>query len=388
MPAFAANEALLDLLKILHDKGSLTADEYELLVSASKADEEKSTESDNTIRQEMKEEIAMVDKKSDWTGKVKLKGDIRTRYEGRWEDGATDRHRGRIRYRLGVVANPVSGVEVGAGLASGSSDLRSTNQSFDTTFSTKAINLDYAYAQYKFNDNLMGVAGKFKQSGYLWTPTDLIWDSDINPEGFSINYQNHNDLGTTFVNGGIWVLEENSGSEDDPFLIFGQLGQKFNIGEIDGTVAGAYYEFSEINSLGDIVTDGTNTDFNFDSFSLSGELSRKDLFGEGSKAGIFAELIFNTDTDSSEDTGFAVGFKAEKGPWGFKYTYADLETNAWPDIFPDSDRFDGLTGVHGHEFALDYELMKNVTFGMDYYHMTNTADVDQSLLQVDVVVKY
>ncbi|MDX1519805.1 MAG: porin, partial [Gammaproteobacteria bacterium] len=40
-PAYAANEAMMDLLKILKDKGSLTQDEYDLLVNASRADNEK-----------------------------------------------------------------------------------------------------------------------------------------------------------------------------------------------------------------------------------------------------------------------------------------------------------------------------------------------------------
>jgi phosphate-selective porin OprO and OprP len=40
-PAMAANEAMLDLLKILRDKGSITAEEYELLVNTARADVEK-----------------------------------------------------------------------------------------------------------------------------------------------------------------------------------------------------------------------------------------------------------------------------------------------------------------------------------------------------------
>lgn len=388
MPVFAVNEAMLDLLKVLYDKGTLTSQEYELLVNASRADEEKIESSKNDMQHAVKEEISTFEKASGWTKKIKLKGDIRTRYQGQWEDGAVDRHRGRIRYRLGIIGTPTDGLEVGAGLASGSSDLRSTNQSFDTTFSTKGINLDYAYAQYKFNNNLMAVAGKFKRGSYLWRTTDLMWDGDINPEGFSLNYTNNNDLGTTFVNSGVWVLEENSGSDEDPFMVFGQLGQKFTIGEISGAIAGTYYDFSDINALGDIVTDGTNTDFNFDSFSFSGELGIKDFIVKGSSMGIFADLVFNTDTDSPEDTGYAVGFKAAKGKWGFKYIYADLEENAWPDILPDSDRFDGLTGIDGHEFILEYDLLKNVTLGMDYYNVENTLGLDQDLLQLDVVIKF
>ena len=44
-PAVAANEALLELLKVLRDKGTLSPQEYELLVEASKEDDEKIKES-------------------------------------------------------------------------------------------------------------------------------------------------------------------------------------------------------------------------------------------------------------------------------------------------------------------------------------------------------
>ncbi|MCK5668958.1 MAG: hypothetical protein KAI15_07715, partial [Gammaproteobacteria bacterium] len=43
-PVYATNDAMLDLLKILVDKGSLTQGEYDLLVSAAKADSEKDEE--------------------------------------------------------------------------------------------------------------------------------------------------------------------------------------------------------------------------------------------------------------------------------------------------------------------------------------------------------
>ncbi len=53
-PVYAINDAMLDLLKILVDKGSLTQGEYELLVNAAKADSEK-TEGE---LKEVKEEVA------------------------------------------------------------------------------------------------------------------------------------------------------------------------------------------------------------------------------------------------------------------------------------------------------------------------------------------
>ena len=53
-PAMATNEAMLDLLKILKDKGSITAEEYNLLQNAAKADGEKVEGNIN----EMKAEVA------------------------------------------------------------------------------------------------------------------------------------------------------------------------------------------------------------------------------------------------------------------------------------------------------------------------------------------
>ena len=57
-----------------------------------------------------------------------------------------------------------------------------------------------------------------------------MWDSDINPEGFSANYRNENQWGELFANAGVWVLEENNGSSDDPFMTYGQFGQKWKVG--------------------------------------------------------------------------------------------------------------------------------------------------------------
>ena len=41
LPALAVNDAMMDLLKILRDKGSLTQVEYDLLRNAARADKDK-----------------------------------------------------------------------------------------------------------------------------------------------------------------------------------------------------------------------------------------------------------------------------------------------------------------------------------------------------------
>jgi len=337
-----------------------------------------------------KQETDKIAKAAAWTNKVKLKGDIRLRYQDQNEDNKTDRDRGRVRYRVGIIATPRKNLEVGAGLASGGGDLRSTNQTFDATFSSKGINLDYAYAQYKFNHNFKAIAGKFKRKKYLYQATDLMWDGDINPEGASVHFSHKNSLGKVFANTGLWVLEENSGSNRDPYMFYAQLGQKFGVGKVFGKAAVTYYTFEDITALGAIPTVGSNTDFRFGGiYSFSGEVGVKNVFGSGVKVSAIGDWVKNDDTITSQDTGHSIGTKISRGPVSFKFIYADLEANAVPDILPDSDRFNGLTGIESNEFILNYKLWKNVTLGLDYYNSWNTvANTDQNLVQADVVVKF
>ncbi len=390
----AANSAMLELIEILHNKGSISDDEYGLLRNAAMADQEQNEAEKREDRETVEEKIqvaSQTNKAADWASKINLKGDVRLRYQGQDNDPTgTGRGRGRVRYRLGITAKPTDGWEVGAGLASGSSDLRSTNQSFDSTFSSKGINLDYAYAQYQINEHFKAIGGKFKSPSYLYLASDLMWDGDITPEGFSMNFSYPSELGTTFANSGIWVLEENSSSHDDPHMIYGQLGQRFGNDSLFGTLAGTFYTFSDNPVLGSFVTAGTNSDPNFSEiFVLAGELGVKDVFGNGVRTSLFAEWVTNNDTITSEDDGYLIGVKASQGPWSLAYNYAHLEQNAWPDILPDSDRFGGLTGIKGHEIAFTYAVMRNVAVGVDYYMIENyLLNQDQDLIQLDLNVKF
>jgi hypothetical protein len=391
--AIAANSAMMELIEILNSKGSITPAEYQLLKNAAMADQEQAEAAETEIKQDFTNEMAVVTKSMDdvsWASKINLKGDIRLRYQGQKNDPGIGRNRGRLRYRLGVIAQPTSGWEVGAGLASGSSDLRSTNQTFDGTFSTKGINLDYAYAQYIFNDNFKAVGGKLKRSAYLYAASDLLWDGDINPEGFSTNYTHNSEMGTTFANSGLWVLEEDSNISNSPLMIYAQLGQNFGSENLFGTLAGTYYSFEDNTALGSFTTEGSNSDFNFGGIiGISGEIGLKDVFGNGIKTSIIADWLSNGDTVTDEDNGYLIGIKASKGLWSLAYSFADLQQNAWPDTFPDSDRFDGLTGIKGHEIAFSYKIMQNVAIGIDYYAVkSDVINEDQDLLQLDLNVSF
>jgi len=380
----------MELFKILRDKGSLTQNEYELLVTTAETEQEKTEQATHQAadkRQAQITELKRASKKLAWAEKIKIQGDLRTRYQyqDQTQDNNVDRSRGRLRYRLGVIANPMAALEVGAGLASGGNNQRSNNQSFDATFTSKGINLDYAYMRYEFGSGITTVAGKFKRKTFLWAPTDVMWDSDINPEGFSANYRKRNEWGEFFANTGVWVLEENSRSSDDPFMTYGQLGQKWKTGNWFGTLSGAVYAFADANAVTDFTaSEGTNTDHHLGSINVAGELGTN--IG-GGKARVLGEYINNWETDT--DTAWALGAKYSWHKWSIKYIYADVESNSVPDFLPDSDRFDGLTGIRGHEFEVKYKIFEKVTFGVDYYHAKNIlTDANQDVLQIDMNVKF
>jgi phosphate-selective porin OprO/OprP len=62
LPAGAANSAMLDLLKILRDRGSISADEYSILANAARADAEKTEAIKSEVKKEVDEKVAAATK--------------------------------------------------------------------------------------------------------------------------------------------------------------------------------------------------------------------------------------------------------------------------------------------------------------------------------------
>lgn len=344
-----------------------------------------------------------------WAQKIKFKGDLRLRhqYERRTND-TEGRNRGRIRYRLGIEATPMDNLKVAAGLASGSDDPRSTNQTLQNTFDTPDIRLDLAYAEYEPMSGVKVVGGKFKRKEYLWVPADLLWDGDINPEGGSAHLE-HSLSGNldSFINTGVWILDTNDQVDrPDPFLTYVQGGLKWQDGNYDAKLAAIHYGFHGIKGLALDNAAGTNTSvggvlkYDYDSVGTSVEVGVQKLFGGlpchiDERIAFFSDYIHNFDP-SDENNGWALGVKfgnkkvKEKGQWQAKYIFANLQRDAFPDTFPDSDRYGGGTDVRGHEGILEYALKENVILGLDYYQTDriSAASNREHLIQSDLQLKF
>ncbi len=347
-----------------------------------------------------------------WLQRTKLKGDLRLRYQYSDTDGdsKSGRHRERVRFRLGLESKVNEQWTVLAGLATGSSDPRSTNQTMQDTFSTKGINLDYAYAVYAPAGWLNLYGGKMKRKPILWEPTDLLWDGDVNPEGVAFTIENSLDQLDLFMNSGFFILDESSSKSNEPYMAYVQPGMEWEMTDnvkLKAALTGYIVHTKNYNMDNSADTNSKNTldstlhRYDYDSVSPAVELKiREPLNGIVPYFSCFGEYI-NANDPNSENSGYAVGFKLgdkkvkKKGNWQAKYIYRKLERDAWFDALPDSDAYDGETNVKGHEVAFKYGLSKNVELGLDYYHMNPIKDLgsqyknrEQDVVQVDCVMKF
>jgi len=285
----------------------------------------------------------------------------------------------------------LAGIGIATGLSDGSADAaRSTNASLEKGFSKKAIAFDYAYAQYAPFSWATFIGGKFKNN--LWEPGDLVWDTDINPEGGAVKLTKKiNSELDLFLNSGVYVIEEQSASDHDPMMYAIQPG--FNLAINDTTsLKGAisYYHFANAKDNLLSGTKGTNTGYTVSGSTVSGrlkydyreiipalELSFKEPFKpiglDLPYIALFGEYVQNVDSGIKYNKGYMLGCKlgAEKvekwADWQVRYNYAALDRDAILDTLPDSDRYDGKTGMKAHEIMFDWGLAKNTWIGFDFY---------------------
>lgn len=347
-----------------------------------------------------------------WWNRVKLTGDLRVRHQREELEISPDiggldideQDRWRIRWRTGMVAEVSDQWEVGFGLTSGGPDGRSTNQTLRRGFSTGDVRLDYAYARYDAGEHISLLAGKFNNP--LWHPKDLLWDTDLRPEGVALPMAFT--LGTdieVFVTPAYLVVSEKvAGFREDSSMLVIQAGATFNLSDtIALKVAPSYYNFSGLKgNSGPVILavpsntrDATGSLLNdYDAVALGAQLN---LTGGKlvHRLSVFGEWVHAFDSDVDE-TGWLLGISlgdakvAARGDWQFTYNYRRLEADAWPEFLPDSDHLFGATNVAGSEFEFALGLAERVNLSVDYYSHVEFlgTEIEQDLLQIDLNLKW
>jgi hypothetical protein len=164
-------------------------DELELAQAKAEATQER-----QNLAMSQKMEMGAIPSNLKWLESIKISGDIRGRYEhiGLSGDGKPDRKRGRIRARVGIDAPVSNEWAIGFRLASDEGgDPVSTNQTMGDSFSKKGVYIDLAYIDFHpvAVAGLNVYAGKMNNPFYIVGKNQLIWDSDLTPEGAAVTYK-------------------------------------------------------------------------------------------------------------------------------------------------------------------------------------------------------
>ncbi|MBT9569112.1 MAG: putative porin [Thiobacillus sp.] len=210
----------------------------------------------------------------EWLDRLKWEGDIRLRYQGDlFAEGNApettfqaigqnigntleDRHRERVRLRLGLNANITGKVDAGIRITTGNtSDPVSTNQTLGNYDNKYSLVLDRAFLKLRPVDDFTLWGGRIPNPFFS---TDLVWDDDINFEGAAVSYapgaQEPQRAFKPFVTAGVFPLQEieqKAGvAARDKWLYAAQAGLEWTPNTLSRFKLGAgYYHYRNVSGV-------------------------------------------------------------------------------------------------------------------------------------------
>lgn len=345
--------------------------------------------------------------------RIGLSGDFRYRYETIAEQGSPTRERNRIRARVNLKANAGKNVEIGFGLATGSDDPVSANQTLGDGGSSKNAVVNLAYADWTIADGLRLVGGKFRNPLVRPGGQELLWDSDWTPEGLALRYQREqfffNAIGT--------YLESDTRKDNHSFAWGTQLGMTAALGETEMRGGIAYYSFATAGlaaTFGDPADPGDyfgNTAIEAGGLACGSmpaadcryrfDYRLTEIFAEASfqlgnwPATVFFDHVQNGDA-TGDDTAWTIGARLgranDAGQFDFSYLYAEKEKDAVFGLLTNSDFAGGGTDNKGHLFKVNYGVSSNWTIGATYFanktDLSSGSNNDYNRLMIDTQWKW
>ena len=397
---------------------------------------------DENMRRDVQAQVAeKIVPLPEWTRRVRIGGDFRLRYEGDFfgsgngvfvkPDNTTqllnstvDREMLRIRARLAITAKVNNEVEVGFGLATGTTNNPvSTNATLGDTLNKKNLLLDTAYMKWDPYATLTLWGGRFANP---WFSTDLVWDQDLNFDGVAFTYKpKFSPTLSMFLTAGAFAIQEVESSSRDKWLYAGQLGLQYRDDKrLTATVAAAIYDFAHVTGRANDpsrpgVNDYTapqfqqkgNTLFDIDpsttiKTAYAAEFRELNIgasinlgFWDPLRVVLMGDYVNNIGYDSAkvnaltghevkkETAGYQVGLSIgypstrEYGQWKLLTNYKYLESDAVIDAFTDSDFHLGGTNAKGWTAGGDLGIGKNTWVSTRWI---TTNEISGPPLAVDV----
>lgn len=427
--ATTTNESILRELQALRDQVSKQQAEIDMLKGQKVAPVDLSAEQKRLDALEAKK--GFVVSGNEFIDGIKLKGDLRVRYDMRDQDlkdgNASDSNRDRIRSRFrlgGVWDNKAESWQVGAGVATGDDNPVSTFDSWSENkpFETGDLRLDYAYAKHKLNDFSMIVG----QSENPYTSSWVLWNTNLRLAGLTMAYGQKEGV---FATGGAYGAKLVQG-EDVSMLYMGQVGYKGKFSEKGNfTVATGYHIYGnemineeyglDHDAEADPKNPATKSQFGLGSVDPNAyELSIGDLYGDvNMPAGpvnlkMYGHIWKNFGADGKigqsqagskfpeapgdNDLGWVLGIDTKFDNFRLGYAYSMVEADSLFGYLGDQDFGDGLskTNKKGHRVQLGYDIAKNWAADVSFFNYERITDFaaakedSVNLYQFDISYKF
>jgi polyhydroxyalkanoate synthesis regulator phasin len=382
--------------------------------------------------------------------KFKLSGDMRIREQfetqSKRDNPATladesgpsnERTRTRLRFRLNGDFTLQQGWGAGFALETAQAS-DSGNQTLQGGADDYGIYLAKAFVSYT-NDDLYLVAGKQKNEFYT---TDLVWDADINPQGFFEQYAFNLGKDTTFtLRAGQFLMQDQKESVGagtnnvDAWMFYQQAELKQVIGAATVKVAPGFlfYNASTMAANDAAVPAPTNesayvgTNENLQILLLPGEVSFKDFGGAGHVLKVYADMAYNTQGDDRVNEAYYNGAKPAsvdedplawlvgvsygkgqgkaQGDWKLAVDYREIGLGSIDPNINDSDFAFSRLNQKGFKFGASYNLADFASLNLTYFlteelqqlpgaglsdaAASKLADLDHSrTCQIDLNIKF
>ena len=368
----------------------------------------------------------------------KLSGDVRLRHQVETQAPETasgsnvvsnERTRERFRFRLNGDALMQKGWGAGFALESANA-ADSGNQTFENGNDDYALYLARAYVSWQYSPELLLVGGKQKNPFYT---TDLVWDSDINPQGLSEIYQHSFGGKDTLEIRASQILmddlSENAAAgtardRRDAWLFVQQavythwFGSDSLGNQVDSLVLAPgfmTYNDSTLSGLANENPANLSTD-SLAVMTFAGEVNWKTLLPGASlklywdsaynfEAGSRVRKVYGLTNPAIDDDPFAwllgvaysKGSGKVQGDYSLRADYRQVGLGSVDVNLNDSDFAFGKLNQEGVKFAAAYNVTDFASLNATYFYTTDMqqklthslANLDHSqILQVDLVVKF
>jgi hypothetical protein len=314
---------------------------------------------------------------------LKISGDLRVRSQGDYANDARDRESGQVRGRLAATYAVNDRVTLGGRLVTGDpDDPNSTDVQLSNFSDDLQVSLDLAYAQLSLGE-LKVSSGKIPQP---FVRTDLVWDSDVNPQGASAVYKHSLTAGTAVRAAGVFSIVDEQAGGTDSTLRGLQIGLDAALNDWAYEVSAAYYDYRLGSMVGADAGDWRSNLLDPDG-SYRSDFDLADIvlgmtwsgFGKRWPLRIVGDYVHNFGAATSADSGFGVDFTVGRATavndWRLTYGFSRAETDAVLAAFSHDNIALG-TNYELHALTFDYVPWQSTMLSAIWYHYRPYQRID------------